>query len=41
VTFRGKSSKISYKYNGGRLAEADCDSDFSLDGRSRHVAFGN
>ena len=41
VTFRGKTSKITYKYNGDRLVEADCDDDTSIDSRSRHVTFGN
>jgi len=40
VQYRGKTSKIGYKYNGGRLIEADCDVDFSLDQKSRHVVFG-
>jgi hypothetical protein len=40
VQFRGKSTKITYKYSGDRLMEADCDDDASLDGRSRRVTFG-
>lgn len=39
VTFRGKNSKIEYKYEGGQLAEAICDADASIDGRSRRVLF--
>jgi hypothetical protein len=36
----GKSSRIEYKYDKqGRLIEADCDSDQTLDGRSRKVHF--
>lgn len=39
VHFQGRNSKIEYKYEGGRLAEAICDSDPSIDGRSRKVSF--
>jgi tetratricopeptide (TPR) repeat protein len=39
VTFRGKTGKISYHYNGDRLAEADSDESASLDGRSHKVTF--
>jgi tetratricopeptide (TPR) repeat protein len=39
IRAQGKTSKIEYKYQGGRLAEADCDADPSLDSRSRHVTF--
>ena len=40
ITFEGKGSKIEYKYDKqGRLVEADCDADHSLDGRSRKVYF--
>ncbi len=36
----GKSSRIEYKYDKqGHLVEADCDSDGTLDGRSRKVHF--
>jgi hypothetical protein len=36
----GKASKIQYKYNKqGVLIEAECDTDASLDGRSRKVEF--
>jgi tetratricopeptide (TPR) repeat protein len=41
VVYRGRTSKINYKYNGERLVEADCDTDLSIDARSRHVTFGN
>ena len=41
IVSHGKTSKIEYKYNGGRVVEANCGDDFSLDGRSRHVLFGN
>jgi hypothetical protein len=39
VRFQGKNSKIEYKYEGDRLAEAICDTDASIDGRSRRVSF--
>lgn len=39
VHYQGKNSKIDYKYEGDRLLEAICDSDFSIDGRSRRVSF--
>jgi hypothetical protein len=39
VHFGGKTSKIEYKYEGDRLVEANCETDFSIDGRSRHVTF--
>ncbi|MFN7997599.1 MAG: hypothetical protein U0Q18_28530 [Bryobacteraceae bacterium] len=40
VTYEGKTSKVEYKYDKqGRLTEADCDADHSLDGRSRKVHF--
>ena len=39
IRVQGKTSKIEYKYQGGRLTEADCDADPSLDSRSRHVTF--
>jgi len=36
----GKSARIEYKYDKqGRLVEADCDADHTLDGRSRKVHF--
>jgi hypothetical protein len=35
----GKSSKIKYIYNNGRLVSANCEKDLTLDGRSRQVAF--
>jgi hypothetical protein len=36
----GKGSKIEYKYDKrGKLLEADCDTDQSLDGRSRKIHF--
>lgn len=35
----GKSWKIKYNYNGGRLASATCDRDTSLDDRARQVFF--
>lgn len=41
IRTQGRTSKIEYKYQGGRLAEADCDADPSLDSRSRHVTFSN
>lgn len=38
----GKGSRIEYKYDKqGRLVEADCDSDQTLDGRSRKVHFAS
>jgi len=40
ITQSGKTSHIQYKYNKqGVLVEAECDSDLSLDGRSRKVEF--
>lgn len=40
ITQGGKTSKIQYKYNKqGVLTEAECDTDLSLDGRSRKVEF--
>ncbi len=40
ISFEGKGSKIEYKYDKqGRLVEADCEADRSLDGRSRKVYF--
>jgi hypothetical protein len=40
ITQGGKSSRIQYKYNKqGALIEAECDTDASLDGRSRKVEF--
>jgi len=40
ITHQGGSSHIEYKYDKqGRLVEADCDADHSLDGRSRKVHF--
>lgn len=39
VHFQGKSSKIDYKYDGDRLAEAVCENDASIDGRNRRVLF--
>jgi hypothetical protein len=39
VHYTGQTSKIEYKYEGERLTEANCDSDASIDGRSRHVSF--
>ncbi|MCX6622545.1 MAG: hypothetical protein NTY38_16050 [Acidobacteria bacterium] len=39
ITYRGKNSKIEYKYRGDRLMEANCDADPSLDSRSRQVLF--
>ena len=41
ISYNGKTSKIEYRYNGGRLVEAHCDDDSSIDGRSRQVVFGN
>ena len=38
ISFRGKTSKIAYKYKGDRL-EAECGDDHSIDGRSRQVTF--
>lgn len=35
----GKSSRIKYNYNGGRLVSATCSTDPSLDNRSRQVTF--
>jgi YD repeat-containing protein len=40
ITFNGKVSKIQYKYDKqGRLIEAECEDDLSLDGRSREIEF--
>ena len=40
ITYGGKTSKIEYKYDRtGRLTEARCDEDPSLDNRSRQVQF--
>ena len=41
VSFRGKNSKIEYRYTGDSLTSAHCDDDLSLDtpGRSRDVRF--
>jgi hypothetical protein len=39
VQFQGKSTKIRYNYNGGRLVSAAADRDPSLDDRSRQVTF--
>jgi hypothetical protein len=39
IQFQGKSSRIRYNYNGGRLASAVSDRDPSLDDRSRQVTF--
>lgn len=40
IHFNGKASKIQYKYDKqGRLVEADCDNDLSLDERSRRIEF--
>jgi YD repeat-containing protein len=40
ITYEGKSSQIAYKYDKrGRVTEADCEADHSLDGRSRKVHF--
>jgi hypothetical protein len=39
VQFQGKSSRIRYNYNGGRLVSAAADRDPSLDDRSRQVTF--
>jgi hypothetical protein len=40
VRFQGKASRIEYRYDsGGRLVEAVCDRDGSLDGHSRRVTF--
>jgi hypothetical protein len=42
ITLAGKTSHIQYKYNKqGVLIEAECDSDPSLDGRSRKVEFAD
>jgi YD repeat-containing protein len=42
ITHQGKPSRIEYKYDKqGRLLEATCDVDHSLDGRSRKVHFLN
>ena len=39
IQWQGKSSKVNYIYNGGRLVSANCAVDGSLDDRSRHVFF--
>jgi hypothetical protein len=39
ISFRGKKSKIEYKYKSDQLLEAYCSDDPSLGGRSRHVTF--
>jgi hypothetical protein len=39
ISYNNGHSKIEYKYKGNILAEADCTSDPSLEGRSRHVVF--
>jgi len=39
IQFQGKSSRIRYNYNGGRLVSAASDRDPSLDDRSRQVTF--
>ncbi|HTQ57948.1 MAG TPA: hypothetical protein VMI94_25955 [Bryobacteraceae bacterium] len=39
ISFRGKTSKIKYTYKDNQLAEAECDEDASIDGRSRRVTF--
>ena len=38
IAFRGKTSKIEYKYKGDQLVEASCGDD-PVDGRSRQVTF--
>ena len=39
VESAGKSSRIKYTYNGGKLISANCEKDMTLDGRSRQVMF--
>ncbi len=39
IQFRGRDSRIEYKYRGDRLTEAVCDNDASIDNRSRRVTF--
>jgi hypothetical protein len=39
IVYKGKDSKIEYKYKGNELLEASCTDDWSIDGRSRHVTF--
>lgn len=39
IEFQGKSGKVKYNYNGGRLASATADRSGSLDDRSRQVTF--
>lgn len=39
ISDTGKSSRIKYNYNGGRLVSAQCASDPTLDDRSRQVTF--
>lgn len=39
IQSQGKTSRIRYTYNAGRLVSANCDKDASLDDRSRVVTF--
>ena len=39
IQSQGKTARIKYTYNGGKLAAAVCDKDPSLDDRSRQVTF--
>ncbi len=39
VSFKGKDSKIEYRYKGDQLVEASAGEDWSLEGRSRRVTF--
>ncbi|MGA2119972.1 MAG: hypothetical protein ABSH56_35195, partial [Bryobacteraceae bacterium] len=39
IRTEGKTWRIKYNYNGGKLAAAICDRDPSLDDRSRQVTF--
>ena len=39
IQSQGKTSRIKYSYNTGRLVSATCDKDASLDDRSRQVIF--
>ena len=39
IHFGARTSRIEYKYQGDQLVEANCESDPSLDGRSRRVTF--
>jgi hypothetical protein len=41
VSYRGKNSKITYKYSEDRLVSARCDDDPSLGNRSREVKFAD